>query len=251
LIVVLLIIFAPICIPLLLLLLFSRIKYEGRASINDGLVWYGGAKWLGLRIVAESGGAMKMCFLFWDISRFFNKEEDEEAGEEEIIKEEKTEKKMSKKKDGKEKDGKPEKVKKEGLITRCRGAWNRFKRMEIKLIIEHSAKLLKTLLKILWPKKLHIKGLIGFEDPALTGKLLGAIYAVAQLLAKKGVSVKIDGDFENPALDVHIRAKGYFRLFPIGIALLRWYLKPPIRRLFKKDKAKTKIKEGDGNFDGI
>lgn len=76
-----------------------------------------------------------------------------------------------------------------------------------------------TLLKHIKPRK--IKGHIhfGFEDPSITGKLLGAIYAITKGGSKYFL---INPDFENKIIEGEIHAKG--RIYVFKLLLIVWHV---------------------------
>ena len=249
------------------MLLFARVKYYGEFTCEQELKWSGCIRWLGFRALANSDGVQALRFLRWNLDgvaqakfgqgkkKAVTKTVEQEQNKTETPEQELTPAANNDEKNEKEPTAKlPEK--KAEPFARLRKGWDRFRQMEIGLIIEYSKRLLKTTLKAIWPRKLSITGTIGLENPADTGKLLGAIYSASQFLGKKGTTIQIDGDFESTVFVIHIKAKGHFRLFTIGLALLRWYIKPPIRALFKKDKDadiedNENNKEGDDEFDRI
>ena len=104
-------------------------------------------------------------------------------------------------------------------------------------IVGYTLSLLKKLFAVFYPKRIVIRGRYGAENPAITGKVLAAVYAAAAALS---IRADVEGDFENEVLTLDIRAMGYFRLWAIAIPAVRYILRPEIWRLIFPKKAKKK-----------
>ena len=70
------------------------------------------------------------------------------------------------------------------------------------------------------PKHHNIDILFGTGDPASTGEILGAVYAMTFLL---GVNITVTPDFENKVIEVQSSFKGRIRLFTLLIIALKAY----------------------------
>ena len=63
----------------------------------------------------------------------------------------------------------------------------------VRLLIKPSLRLLASLPRIIWLKRLRIQGRLGFADPAQTGRIYGYLQAVA---ARKGkIQINVSPDF--------------------------------------------------------
>ncbi len=106
----------------------------------------------------------------------------------------------------------------------------------IKSLMEATFKLVKKLLKSIGFKKLEVVGTMGFDDPAGTGKAIGAISAVSALLPFR---IDIRGNFERKELTGNFRLKGrtnLFRiLFPIALYVFTKPVWPLARDYWKGD----------------
>ncbi len=91
----------------------------------------------------------------------------------------------------------------------------------------------KRILKILKPKYMHLKGTYGFEDPALTGMVCGAVNVVNAVVP----NAKIDlyPDFTDEVLEIDFKAEGRVVAGRLLFQTLRTFLKKDIRKkIFKK-----------------
>lgn len=108
---------------------------------------------------------------------------------------------------------------------------------DIRSILEKTALLTKKLFKNIGFKVFEINGIIGFEDPAMTGKVLGALAAADCIIP---ADVAIDGDFENKRLEGSLVLSGrtsVFKMsFPVIVYLLRKPVRPVIIDLIRGDK---------------
>lgn len=87
------------------------------------------------------------------------------------------------------------------------------------------------LLKKIIPKKLKGEVTFGFEDPAITGQVLGG---VAFFLPIYKDTVKIIPDFENQVLIAEGQGKGKIRLFHVVYAILSVLLNKNIMRTYHR-----------------
>ena len=98
---------------------------------------------------------------------------------------------------------------------------------------DYSKKKIGRLLKILLPKSWKVSGTVGFEDPALTGKLyefMGIFYPIFEN------HLFIDGDFENCVIDVKGNFKGRISVFKVLFIGASVYFNKNLRMLYKKFK---------------
>lgn len=87
------------------------------------------------------------------------------------------------------------------------------------------------LLKHIRPRK--IKGYVhfGFEDPSVTGKLLGVIYIILRGNRK---SLRISPDFENKCFEEDLYVKGHIRLVHVLIIGIQLYLNENLKNVIEK-----------------
>lgn len=88
-----------------------------------------------------------------------------------------------------------------------------------------------SILKHVMPRKHLVKMKFGLEDPSLTGKILGAIYATSAVL---GIRYEIEPNFEQKIIEVDAWAKGHIRIFSILVAALKMYKNKKIKELVHK-----------------
>ena len=89
-------------------------------------------------------------------------------------------------------------------------------------------KILFKLLKHIAPRKLKGNLLIGFEDPATTGQILGYICMFYPIY---GNNLNVRADFENKVLDADLKFKGHIRLYVLLIGALRLWRDKNIKKL--------------------
>ncbi len=87
------------------------------------------------------------------------------------------------------------------------------------------------ILKHIMPRKHLVKMKFGLEDPSLTGKILGAIYATSALI---GIRYDIEPNFEQKIIVVDAWAKGHIRIFSVLIIALKIYKNKKIKELVHK-----------------
>ena len=98
--------------------------------------------------------------------------------------------------------------------------WNR---KETQITFQRAKKKIGKVFKAILPRKWGISGNVGFEDPSITGKLMGGIGAMYPIL---GNNVRIVPDFENEVLEVDGKAKGHIRLGNLMYQLISLLLNP-------------------------
>lgn len=103
------------------------------------------------------------------------------------------------------------------------------------------------MLKFLKPKKLEITLQFGFEDPSLTGKILGAICMLYPFFEKH---IDVTPDFENQVLKGKVYIKGCIRLVYVLIVILNMVLDKNVRitvkdviKIFKPEMLKNRRKK--------
>ena len=98
--------------------------------------------------------------------------------------------------------------------------WNR---KETQITFQRAKKKFGKVCKTILPRKWRISGTIGFEDPSITGKLMGGLGAMYPIL---GNNVQIVPEFEDEALELDGKAKGYIRLGNLVYQLITLLLNP-------------------------
>jgi hypothetical protein len=109
-------------------------------------------------------------------------------------------------------------------------------------IAGYTLALLKKLFAAFRPKRIVIRGRYGAQNPAVTGKVLAAVYAAAAML---DIEADVRGNFEQEELQVDVRVLGYFRLWAIFVPMVRYILRPEIWRLIfpKRSKEEKRAKK--------
>lgn len=100
----------------------------------------------------------------------------------------------------------------------------------INSLISSTWRLLIRLFKNLGFKSFELNGVIGFDDPADTGKTLGAIAVFKAFLP---LSVNVDGNFENKELIGDFNIKGRTNLWLILFPILKYVLTKPVWQVVK------------------
>ncbi len=95
-----------------------------------------------------------------------------------------------------------------------------------KAVIISTLRLIKKLFKNTGFKVFEINGIIGFEDPSITGKLLGIKAATQDLIP---IDMNIDGDFKEKKLEGSTVISGSTNLFRLLFPILIYVLRKPIR----------------------
>ena len=167
----------------------------------------------------------------------FIKIPDEDAAKEtkkETIKETKKEsKKESKKETEKEKkkeDGTPSVLKRIGNLYKNREILRRLWEKKKDVILKAFGRIKKLLLHII-PKKMKGYAEFGFDDPATTGEVLGAISAV---YAFTGPLVSLKPDFEKKIFDCDIEIRGRIRIFTVALIAVLLYFNKELRTTIKR-----------------
>lgn len=97
---------------------------------------------------------------------------------------------------------------------------------ERKKLINAVLKLVKSLLKGVKPKDFMLKGTLGFSDPSLTGKAVGAAWALNGMLDKR---IEIEAAFDREVLEGECEIKG--RIVPVAMMfyIIRFIVVKPVR----------------------
>ena len=94
---------------------------------------------------------------------------------------------------------------------------------------------LRRIFRILKPKNLYLKGVYGFEDPAVTGMASGVISIAKSCFPK--ANIHLEPTFYDEVLILDFKAKGSVVLAPLLYQTLRTILREPVRKIvFKKKK---------------
>lgn len=108
-----------------------------------------------------------------------------------------------------------------------------FKYPERDIIIKYTKKLILKLFKIIKPENINIKCEFGFDDPSITGYLLGVISMMSVLIPG---NLNIKGNFEKEIFNISLETYGKANLWSIGFHILVYVFKKPIWKLIKNRK---------------
>jgi hypothetical protein len=96
-------------------------------------------------------------------------------------------------------------------------------------------KYFKDIINIVKPKYFKISGVYGFEDPSLTGMLLGLISIIRGAVPK--ARFYVEPDFEEELINIEVEINGDIKVCVICYRTLRFIIKKEVRKfLFKKSK---------------
>jgi len=135
----------------------------------------------------------------------------------------------------KTKKGKKEKHKKndfenQSFYDRIKKYIEIIKTKRFKKAFEFSKQKIFKLLKHIKPRRLSIKGEVGFEDPSLTGTILAV---TSMLIPIFGNSVKITGNFEEPIISIEGSTKGHITILRVLWTLAVLYFNRNLRKIIK------------------
>lgn len=142
--------------------------------------------------------------------------------------------KKKKKKESENKD-KPKDKPKKKLTEKIKSAYNRFK--EIKSIAtanttkeayNYGKRIIIKLVRHIFPKKIKADMTLGFEEPHLTGEMLGVIAIALTTLHINPNKLLIVPDFEKEIFEGEVKFRGHFLLGVVGIYILKIYMKKEI-----------------------
>lgn len=93
----------------------------------------------------------------------------------------------------------------------------------------------KDIINIVKPKHFRISGAYGFEDPSLTGILLGIISAIKGVVPK--AKIDVGPDFEEETINIQVEIYGDIKVYEICYRTIKLIIKKEVRKiLFKKSK---------------
>ena len=130
---------------------------------------------------------------------------------------------------GKEAD--EEETAKTSLVSRIneiKGHWNKFLEYKYKnLLVKKTLQLLKRLLKAIKPRYADGECHFGFDDPSVTGMLLGAAHALCGM-AQLYRHIRLKADFEKKYLYFKCHAEGKIRLWSLLWPLVAYAVSKPV-----------------------
>lgn len=93
----------------------------------------------------------------------------------------------------------------------------------------------KDIINIVKPKHFNISGVYGFEDPSLTGMLLGIISIIKGVVPK--AKIDVNPDFEEETINLEVEIYGHIKVYQICYRSIKLIIKKEVRKLlFKKSK---------------
>lgn len=112
---------------------------------------------------------------------------------------------------------------------------NLWKKAETQITFKRAKKKFGKMIKSLFPKKWHVKGVIGFSEPSLTGQIMGVLGCLYPVFGSK---VCVSPDFENEIRNIKADVKGHIRLgnlfFQLVSLLLNKYCLQFIRLILEE-----------------
>lgn len=99
-----------------------------------------------------------------------------------------------------------------------------------KQAFEYSKDKIVKLLKHILPRRFNIYGEVGFDDPSVTGQIL---VITSMLIPIVGDKINIQGNFEEPVIDIEGKLKGRITLFKVLWTLAVLYFNKNIRKIIK------------------
>lgn len=118
------------------------------------------------------------------------------------------------------------------MMAKVSALWNEYQQYpnkhEIRMAIQ---KYLRKLLHSLRLRNSVIHLRYGFEDPSLTGLLLGGASMAGQFLTGRGCRIELEPDFQNQVLEVNGQVRLHICILAIGFLTLRLALYRYVRRL--------------------
>jgi len=116
------------------------------------------------------------------------------------------------------------------------GAFQRIRRIltypDLKIIIGLVLSCLKRFLRVLLPKRFDVVGQVGFDDPAMTGMFLGVYESIVGMLDLRR-RIRLAADFVKPGVRLKVSAGGSISAARLMRPLISLYLKKPVRRFIK------------------
>jgi uncharacterized membrane protein len=204
-----LIILMLILLSILALIIFVPFKYSLEGKVDGGIGGSVETRWLfGLVkfLVYKYGDKPEIKIVICGLKIFSKK----------LIEDKETKEKKSDKK---------EKFKKKSKSKRSFGK---------DLFIEFF-KYFKDIINIVKPKYFKISGVYGFEDPSLTGILLGIISIIKEAVPK--AQIYVEPNFEEEFINIEAEIYGDIKVYVICYRTLKLIIKKEVRKfLFKKSK---------------
>lgn len=136
------------------------------------------------------------------------------------------------------------KTKKKGfkaLIEKVKNIFKNIKEIYLTLVADSTKRafvygknILIHLFRHIRPRKIKANINFGFDEPHLTGQVLGYIAIGYNVLKINPDNIVIEPDFENKIFKGNIKAKGRFLLIVLLIDVLKFYLNDDIRTVLSK-----------------
>lgn len=98
----------------------------------------------------------------------------------------------------------------------------------------YAKKIIIKLTKHIFPNKVKADMTIGFDEPHLTGEMLGVAGIIFGTLRINPKKIVINPEFENKVFEGWIKCRGHMMLGVVGIYILKIYFKQEIRNIIKK-----------------
>ncbi len=117
----------------------------------------------------------------------------------------------------------------ENLIEKIKRIKGEFKRDVNKRGFKYIKKVIGKTIKKLKPRKFNCDIVYGFDDPALTGEVLGG-FAIASPIHKD--RIKVRPDFTRKVFEADVFIKGKIRIMTFVIAAIKLVLNKDVRRLY-------------------
>lgn len=131
--------------------------------------------------------------------------------------------------DNERKEKKPDKKEKSKKKSKSKRSFGK------DLILEFF-KYFKDIINIVKPKYFKISGVYGFEDPSLTGMLLGLISIIKGAVPK--AQIYMEPDFEEEFINIEVEINGDIKVCVICYRTLKLIIKKEVRKfLFQKSKS--------------
>ncbi len=123
-----------------------------------------------------------------------------------------------------------------GIIDRLKNIWLNRDKIEMILDENHdeivkALRRIKKLLIHILPQKIVGEAEFGFDDPSVTGKVLGVVSA---LYACMGPLLVLKPDFENKIFDIDVRFKGRIRIFTVALIAVLLYFNKELKNAGKQ-----------------
>ena len=93
---------------------------------------------------------------------------------------------------------------------------------------EERKKIFRAVLRGVKPKDFYAKGVVGFDDPALTGQVVGALWALNGILDKR---IEAKASFDKVIMEGEACVKGYIVPAAMLFYILRFLAVKPVRKI--------------------